>query len=238
MKICAGNWKMNGTVESVEALAEKMNEQDFQETEIILAVPYTLIGEARKRFKRPYKIAAQRICPYAQKGAYTGEISGEQVKNAGGEVVIIGHSERAKYFEETNEQVRSQLERAVEAGLEVILCVGETEKEKEENKTLKVIRERLAVLKSIAEKSKVQITVAYEPIWAIGTGKIPSNEEIEEVVKSIAEETEGSIKGIIYGGSVNKDNADTLMRIRGLSGFLVGNTSLTEEFISICRSCK
>ncbi|KAI5189920.1 triosephosphate isomerase (TIM) [Nematocida minor] len=239
MRICAGNWKMNGTAETVKRISEEMNREEFAHTEVIIGVPYTLLMEARSKFNLSYKIAAQTICAYAQKGAYTGGVSASQVKDAKAEVVIVGHSERIKYFQETNEEVEAQLGYALESGLEVILCMGETEEERKEGRTMEIISKRLSILKKVVDKTDktLQVVVAYEPIWAIGTGKVPSNQEIEEVVSAIQKEMGEEIKGVLYGGSVTKENAKDLLKINSLSGFLVGNASLTTDFVEICKRC-
>lgn len=235
MKICVGNWKMNGSVETVKMLSEKINGKEFSSTEVIIAVPYTLITQARHAFNPLYKIAAQSICPYAQYGAYTGEISASQVKEALADVVIIGHSERAKYAHETVDQIISQIELSIESGLEVILCVGETEAERNSKRTEEVITNRLKKIKPLLIQRDIRILIAYEPIWSIGTGLVPSNKEIEETLSLIKRETEGYTRGILYGGSVNRSNTKNLLKIPILSGFLIGAASLTDEFIDICE---
>ncbi|KAH9385684.1 triosephosphate isomerase (TIM) [Nematocida major] len=239
MRICAGNWKMNGTLETVHELSKEMNRKkaELAGTEIIVAPPYTLLMEARRYFDPVFKVGAQGICPYAVSGAYTGGVGAVQVKDLHVESVIIGHSERGKYFKETEEEVHAQLKMAMESELEIILCVGETEEERSAGKTEEVVQKRLCLLKEVLTGITPQVIIAYEPVWAIGTGVVPAVEEIQPIVSLIHAEMGSSIKGVLYGGSVGKENAASLMQIKNLSGFLVGNASLTSEFVEICGIC-
>ncbi|KAI5160090.1 triosephosphate isomerase (TIM) [Nematocida ausubeli] len=236
MRICVGNWKMNGTKEMVQNISHKMNERegDLANIEVVICVPYTLLYEARKSFSSAFAIGAQTMCAYAEKGAYTGGISIEQMKDAQVQSVIIGHSERVKYFHETEEEVKNQVEMAVKNSLSVILCVGEHAKNGSLEENSLIIKNRLNIVKNLGVPS-ARIYIAYEPVWAIGTGDMPSAERIQGIVQMIHEEMGDKIQGILYGGSVTKETVQPLLSISHLSGFLVGNASLTTEFAEICE---
>ncbi|OAG29170.1 triosephosphate isomerase (TIM) [Nematocida sp. ERTm5] len=235
MRICIGNWKMNGDKETVHKISQVLNniQGSISTVKVVVCVPYTLLYEARREFNSVFEIGAQCICPYAEKGSYTGGIGPYQIKDAGVNTVLIGHSEREKYFHETEEEIRDQLKIAIKNGLNIILCVGEYEKDGSTEETSRIIRNRLDIIKTLEINSSV--IIAYEPVWAIGTGDVPSAERIQSTVNIIHDEVGNRIEGILYGGSVTKDSVQNLLSIKNLSGFLVGNASLSEEFASICE---
>ncbi len=243
----AGNWKMNKDLnESVELVRKLSIEvQGITNKDILVCPPFTSLSAVYEVIKDTnIKLGAQNLY-FEEKGAYTGEISGVMLKSVGCEYVIIGHSERREYFNETNEIVNKKIKTALGIDLKPIVCVGEKLEEREQNITEKVvesqIREGLANLSSDEMKN---ITIAYEPIWAIGTGKTATPEDAESVHKFIrgilkdmfgdktAEDTR-----ILYGGSVKPGNAAGLFAMEDIDGGLVGGASLdAESFAGIIKA--
>ncbi|MBO4480205.1 MAG: triose-phosphate isomerase [Alphaproteobacteria bacterium] len=235
MKIIAGNWKMNG---SVGALGEMTGRLAAVKTKnkVILCVPYTMLGV---KSNKVVNIGAQDISVH-NRGAYTGEVSGAMLAEMGVKYVLVGHSERRMYHDETNDIVRAKAERALENGITPIICVGETLDEKRAGKTLKIIETE--VRESVPEEVRGNIIVAYEPRWAIGAGLTPTAQEIADAHKSIADTL--SYMGldgtpILYGASVNENNVGDIVSIKNVSGVLVGVASLkSDEFIPIIKNAK
>ena len=242
-KVIAGNWKMNmlpnEAMQFIEALAPLVKDT---ENEVILCVPYTDLFYALLTVQGTnIKIGAQNM-HFEEKGAYTGEISGKMLKAINVEYVIIGHSERRQYFNETDETVNKKLKAAFVYGLKPIVCVGETLEQRENGETEKVIttQTKLALDGLTAEQVKNTI-IAYEPIWAIGTGKTATKEDANNSIKQIrnqikeiygADVSENVI--IQYGGSVKSSNAKDLFEMSDIDGGLVGGASLkADEFAKI-----
>ena len=234
MKIIAGNWKMNGTR---TALAEMLDAIAGVTTEnrVILCVPFTMLRHGTDSVA----IGAQDISTHAR-GAYTGEVSGAMIAETGAKYVIVGHSERRMYHDETNDIVRAKAEMALENGLTPIICVGETMDEKRAGKTLEIIES--GVRESVPENVTDDIIIAYEPRWAIGAGITPTAEDIATAHRVIAETL--SYMGldgtpILYGASVNAGNVAEIVAIKNVSGVLVGGASLKiPEFIPIIQNAK
>jgi len=178
---------------------------------------------------RNYEVGSQNIAPY-EEGAYTGEISAAQLVSMGIGCTLIGHSERREHFKETDEVVRKKTEIALKSNLKVILCIGETEDERDDDKTYKVLQRQITTaLKGIAEEYHNKLIIAYEPIWAIGTGRTPTNIEIEDAIsfiKTIVEELWFKDMKVIYGGSVSDENIIILEQIENIGGYLVGGASI------------
>lgn len=242
-KVIAGNWKMNmlpnETIEYIEKLSKLVKDT---KNEVILCVPYTDLFYALLTAQNTnIKIGAQNM-HFEEKGAYTGEISPQMLKSINVEYVIIGHSERRQYYNETDETVNKKLKSAHKVGLKPIVCVGETLEQREEGKTSEVITKQTALaLEGLNEKEVEETIIAYEPIWAIGTGKTATsedaNESIEEIRKEIARKygQQTAERVIIqYGGSVKSKNAKELFSMSDIDGGLVGGASLdAEEFSKI-----
>ena len=213
-------------------------------SEIILCVPYTdLFYSLLSAQKTNIKIGAQNM-HWEEKGAYTGEISADMLKCINVEYVIIGHSERRKFFNETDEIVNSKVKLAISKGLKPIICVGESLEEKNEGITKEVILNQVEkALKDINKDDIKNIIIAYEPIWAIGTGKvatnIDANESIKEIrnkIKEIYGEDVSKEISILYGGSVKKDNASSFFEMSDIDGALIGGASLNiQEFYEIIK---
>ena len=242
-KVIAGNWKMNKLPnEAMEFISELAPLVKDTENEVVICVPYTdLFYSLMHAQDTNIKIGAQNMNA-EEKGAYTGEISGEMLKAIGVEYVIIGHSERRAYYNETDESVNKKLKKALALELKPIVCVGES-LEQRENGTAKeiVTTQTKLALEGLANEDVIKTIIAYEPIWAIGTGKTATSEDANETIKWIREEIE-KIYGndvansviIQYGGSVKSSNAKELFEMSDIDGGLVGGASLdAQEFAKI-----
>lgn len=234
-----GNWKMHGTRSMLsEARAIDRAAERLIKAEVALAPPATLLHATRKEADL-IGVGAQD-CHAAESGAHTGDISASMVKDAGAGFVILGHSERRADHGETNEDVKAKAQAALSVGLNIIVCVGETEQERDAGKALSVVTEQL--MGSLPECSDAgdRITVAYEPTWAVGTGRTPTTEEIaatHEAIRAKLVELYGDTAlevRILYGGSVKPDNAAELLSIPDVGGALVGGASLSaDNFVGI-----
>lgn len=234
MKIIAGNWKMNGT----RAALENMNgalQNITTDNRVILCVPYNMLGINTDRVA----LGAQDVSAHAS-GAYTGEVSAQMIADTGAKYVIVGHSERRQYHNETNDIVRQKAAAALGSGLTPIICVGETMDEKQAGKTMAIIES--GVRESIPNDVNADIIVAYEPRWAIGAGLTPTRDEIATAHKLIRDTLESMGLGdtpILYGASVKGNNAAEIMSIPNVDGVLVGGASLKpDDFIPIITSVK
>ena len=242
-KVIAGNWKMNmlpdQTIKFIDELAPLVKNT---ENEVILCVPYTdLFYSLLTAQNTNIKIGVQNM-HWEENGAYTGEISGQMLKAIGVEYVIIGHSERRQYFAETDETVNKKLKSAFKYELKPIVCVGETLEERENGKAEEIITLQTEKALDGLSNSQVENTIiAYEPIWAIGTGKTATSEDANNAIKSIRNKI-SNIYGqmvanrviIQYGGSVKASNAKELFTMSDIDGGLVGGASLNvEEFAKI-----
>lgn len=246
----AGNWKMNKTVgEACDFVRElKVTISGISEkVEVAVAPPFTALYAVRRELEGSFiRLAAQNLY-WEEKGAFTGEVSPPMLKEVGCHYVIIGHSERRQYFGETDETVNRRIKAALTHGLKVIFCIGETLKEREGGETFSVIERQMeGGLKGLGEKEIGKVVIAYEPVWAIGTGKTATPEQAEEVHRFIREklgklysrETSEEIR-IQYGGSVTPENIRGLMNQPNIDGALVGGASLkAESFSKIVRFSK
>ena len=241
--VIAGNWKMNmlpnETIKFIEELTPMVKDT---ENEVILCVPYIDLFYALLNAQGTnIKIGAQNM-HYEESGAYTGEISGKMLKSIGVEYVIIGHSERRQYFAETDETVNKKIKAALANELKPIVCVGETLSQREAGKAEKIITKQTELaLEGLTEKQVKELIIAYEPIWAIGTGKTATKEDANEAIKAIRNKIakiygQTVADGVIiqYGGSVKSSNAKELFEMSDIDGGLVGGASLKpEEFSKI-----
>ncbi len=245
-KVIAGNWKMNmlpnETIEYIEKFEKLVKDT---QNEVILCVPYTDLFYALLSAQNTnIKIGAQNM-HFAENGAYTGEVSGKMLKSIGVEYVIIGHSERRQYFNETDETVNKKIKAAFENELKPIVCVGETLEQREAGKTAEIITTQTKLaLDGLSNEQVKNTIIAYEPIWAIGTGKTATSEDANNSIKEIRKEIE-KIYGkdiaecviIQYGGSVKSSNAKELFETSDIDGGLVGGASLKpDEFAKIVNS--
>ncbi len=239
----AGNWKMFKTTAEAKAFAEaflKLYEKD--DVRVAICAPFTQLAALKEAFKGSgIGVGAQNM-HFADNGAFTGEISADMLSEIGVDYCIIGHSERRQYFGETDESVNKKLHQAYAHNIMPILCVGESLEQRDAGKEYDVVREQLiADLKGLSEDQINRLTIAYEPIWAIGTGRTATPEQADEMcgaIRDIVEElynTEVSCNVTIqYGGSVKPANATELMNMPEIDGALVGGASLkAEDFIQI-----
>ena len=251
--VIAGNWKMNKTYDEATIFFRQMSDfseaNDFGEVDVIVCPPFLYLANAKDYlFESPAMVGAQNICKF-ENGAYTGEISAEMLHSMDITYCIIGHSERRKYYNETDIDVREKLELLVENEITPIVCIGETEKEREKGITKEVITQQL--LKTfedlnIEEEGFPPFYVAYEPIWAIGTGLTATPEDAEEIHKHIREwlrekysDMFADALHILYGGSVKPDNVRPLLNEEDIDGALVGGASLKfDSFTDILNGAK
>ena len=242
----AGNWKMYKT--GPEAVETAMNLEklcsDITDVEVMVAPSYLSIPLVATALRDSnIKTGAQNLY-FEKEGAFTGEVSAEMIKAAGAEYVLVGHSERRQYFGETNLSVSKKIQSAIETNLKPILCIGETEDQREEEKTFSILDKQVSKgLKGSGLDELENLVLAYEPVWAIGTGKTATVEQVAQVhqyLRSLIEKLfskEFSNKTrILYGGSVNPGNVKDLMAIEDVDGALVGGASLDpEKFINIIK---
>ena len=236
----AGNWKMNKTAAEAKALCEALKESLAPlagKVEVAVCPTFTSLATAVEVLKGSnVKVGAQNI-HWADNGAFTGEISGAMLQEIGVEYVIIGHSERRQYFGETDETVNKRMQAALANGLKPILCIGETLEEREGNKTEAVLEQQIkGAFADICECKMDQITIAYEPVWAIGTGKTATPEMAEEthafIRKTIAalyNEAIADAMVIQYGGSMKPENAQALVAQADIDGGLIGGAALKAD---------
>lgn len=247
--LIAGNWKMNNTPSETLEYGRVLKARGLNDMlpEILIFPPALSIPSLQKTLENtPVKIGGQNI-HQESKGAYTGEISAQMLADAGCDYVLIGHSERRQYFGETDESVRCKIIRAMETGLKQVVCIGETLEEREKGVTSQVIIRQLKDgLKDFKQEDLTALVLAYEPVWAIGTGKTATPEQAQEVHdlirktlnnlfgKEFAENTQ-----ILYGGSANTKNAESLLSEKDIDGLLIGGASLKPndfyEIISIAH---
>ena len=232
--IIAGNWKMNKTiaeaVEFVNDIKGKLNDADV---DVVICAPFTLLKDLKEVTKGSnIKIGAQNM-HFAENGAFTGEISSTMLKELSIDYVIIGHSERRQYFNETNETCNKKVLKALEVGIDPILCFGETLEERETDKTKDVVKTQvISGLANVKAEDLSKVVIAYEPIWAIGTGKTATAKQandvisyIREVIASLYGELANQVR-IQYGGSVKPSNVVEIMGQSDIDGALVGGASL------------
>ena len=233
------NWKMNGSQSMLVRWLEGINKtlDESLQTKCILCPPVCFLSEASKIIKREklsISLGAQNIDP-SNISPLTGGIDGAMLKELGAEYVVIGHSERRKVFKEDKQLLLEKLESASKEDLRVIFCIGESLKEKGEGKTISVLREQLEILND-AELNK--FIVAYEPVWAIGSGETAKLDDIEDIHRQIVNEVRSSEKesflGVFYGGSVDSSSSRQILSLKGVQGLLIGGASLEcEEFCNI-----
>ena len=241
----AGNWKMNGDSTMTSELIDEIaaGYVDFDSCELLICPPFPLLGLAANKIQgTSIFLGAQNLSEY-NSGAYTGEVSALMLTDAGCQYVIIGHSERRAIMRETNEMIRKKFYAAIDNNLIPILCVGETLEQKEQQLTMEIIEQQLKSVIGGNTKSLTNAVIAYEPVWAIGTGLTATPEEaqsihhfIRGIISSISQEIADNIQ-ILYGGSVNGGNAKGLFSMPDIDGGLIGGASLTaSDFLSIVKA--
>ena len=233
--IIVGNWKMNKTIAETVAFIEAVDQEVKDSATWGIAVPYLALQEAKKQAKN--LIVSAENLHFKDNGAYTGEVSAEMLKEIGIEWVIIGHSERRQYFGETDETVNLKVLQAIKNDITPIVCVGETLEQFEANTTEEVVRSQTnKAFQNCCPKCMENVVIAYEPVWAIGTGKTATNEIAEttcaiirdEVAKMFGQETADKVR-IQYGGSVKPEGIKALLEQPNIDGALVGGASLQKD---------
>jgi triosephosphate isomerase len=243
--VIAGNWKLNAGGGDGCELASKVAQatKGVTNAKIVVSPPFTALAAVSSEIHETHvEVAGQNLYP-EDKGAFTGEVSAPMLLAAGAKWVIVGHSERRQYFAETDEFVQKKVAAALKAGLRPIVCIGETLAEREANKTLEVVFRQLDAVTADLRARPGFGVIAYEPVWAIGTGKVATTEQAQEVhaairgrLKAISPEL-ATETAVLYGGSVKADNAAGLLACEDIDGALVGGASLDAEgFAKIARA--
>jgi triosephosphate isomerase (TIM) len=239
----AGNWKMHNTIEESVTLAKSIVDgvKSIKKGEVVLAPPFTSLYSVAQTIKGSRVTLAAQNMYSEDKGAFTGEVSPIMLKDIGCTYVIIGHSERRKYFHEQDKEVNLKVKKALSLGLKPIMCVGETDAERVQGITQSVVDRQVNLGLSSVEKID-NVVIAYEPVWAIGTGKVATSAQAQEAhafIRNILKETYGNTAGnirILYGGSVTKDNIGELITMEDIDGALVGGASLKPDgFLGIIQ---
>lgn len=245
--LVAGNWKLNKSIKEAVQLVTLLKRQvhETAQVDVVVCPVFTALSDvAEVLMDSPIKLGAQDLF-WEEKGAFTGEVSASLIKDAGASYVIIGHSERRQFFHETDETVNKKTKAALKAGLTPIVCVGELLAERESGQTFQVIEKQLkGSLAGLSKDEISRVIIAYEPVWAIGTGKVASPEQAQEVHTFVRREVSGvfgqdiaqNIR-ILYGGSVKADNISQLMNQPDIDGSLVGGASLeADAFAAIVKN--
>ena len=235
-KIIAANWKMNNDFDDIPKFVKYLKKNAKGMSNLVVCVPSVMIKEFADASKKICFTGAEN-CYFEQKGAYTGEISPNMIKSAGASYVLVGHSERRAIFGESNEMLNKKLKAAISSGLKVIFCIGETLEEKSKYKS--VLKKQLVEgFKEFSDFSNV--VLAYEPVWAIGTGKVATIQDIEKVhgyIKNLMNETFGVSVPVLYGGSVKPSNSKEILAVDNVDGVLIGGASLkAEDYVAIAKT--
>lgn len=249
-KIVAGNWKMNMNLQEGLALAKELNDTltvNKPNCDVVICTPFIHLAMAAQTLNSEVIGLGAENCADKEKGAYTGEVSAEMVKSTGAQYVILGHSERRQYYGETPEILKEKVLLALKNNLKVIFCIGESLEEREANKQNEVVKAELegSVFNLTAEDFK-NVIIAYEPIWAIGTGKTATSDQAEEIhayIRSVVAEKYGDAvaqeTSILYGGSCNAKNAAELFSKVDIDGGLIGGASLkAADFLGVIDGWK
>ena len=242
-KYCIANWKMNFDINDVKLFLDKWlkDEKVYSDVKIIICPSFTEIKYLIDNCSgKNIEVGSQNVC-FENKGAFTGEISSKILSSLGCKWVIIGHSERRTIFNEQNKIIKKKLKNLLFYGLNPILCIGETQIERKNNNVIKVLKRQLSVLKGIDIEKCFKFAIAYEPVWAIGTGMNATNGIIEDTfenIKKILSDMNINLNKIslLYGGSVNEKNAESISNILDVDGFLIGGASLdADKFYNIYK---
>lgn len=240
--LIAGNWKMNGTrgaLDELQALADMLTTGEAPRAIVVICPPATMLAAVARQGATSGIQAGGQDCHAAASGAHTGDIAAGMLADAGAQYVIVGHSERRADHGETDDQVRAKAEAAIGAGLKPIICVGETEAQRDSGQADSVVASQLAG--SVPDAAgQHEIIVAYEPVWAIGTGRTPTNDDIASMHASIRRQLvdrfgdKGQVIRILYGGSLKPQNAREILAVEHVNGGLVGGASLlAKDFYTI-----
>ncbi|WP_110654622.1 triose-phosphate isomerase [Salinicola halimionae] len=243
--LIAGNWKMNGSAELIETFGRAFAENELSSSvDVVIHPPFPYLDAARRAFAdTPLGLGAQTLNPLSS-GARTGEVSGQMLREFGVEYVLVGHSERRQLYQESDEQVYERVIAALGAGISPILCVGETLEERDAGRSEDVVLRQVGYVMARLEPSqRRQMTLAYEPVWAIGTGRTATPEQAQQMMAAIRGYQAGFDRELadtlrlLYGGSMSADNAQALLAQQDIDGGLIGGASLkVDDFIAICQS--
>ncbi len=241
--LVAGNWKMNGSLVMVASVVDELSGMDLA-SDVVICPPFPYLASVKAALSDCAIQLGGQDCSGATSGAFTGEVAAEMLRELGCGAVILGHSERRVLHAETDEQILSKVERALEQKLQVLLCVGETLEQRNAGDAEKVVARQLAlVLESLSHEQLLNLVVAYEPVWAIGTGETASPEQAQAMhafIRSLLNQRSTELAGhmrILYGGSVKPENAAELFSQPDIDGALVGGASLDAgQFSSICNA--
>lgn len=235
-KIIAANWKMNNDFSDIKPFVKFVKKNQKNRKGLVVCVPSVMLKSFADAAKGVVETGAEN-CHFAEKGAYTGEISAQMVKSAGASYSIVGHSERRQIFGETNEMLNKKLKSCLNVGLKVIFCIGETLEEKSKYKSV-LKKEIIEGFKDITDFSN--IVIAYEPVWAIGTGCVATTQDISKVhgfIKKLCKETFDVDMPVLYGGSVKPSNSGEILALAEVDGVLIGGASLkAEDYVAIASS--
>lgn len=249
-KIVAGNWKMNTSLEEGVGLGKKLNSllidsESVKNPKVILCAPFTHLESLVKSINAEIVFIGSQNCSQFESGAYTGEISAKMIRSIGVDYVIVGHSERRQFFGDTDNIIALKLEQCYKNNLKPIFCCGESLKERQNHKHFDVVKSQIVnAFKQIDVADFKKTIVAYEPVWAIGTGQTASPEQAQEmhsfirsIIAEIYDETISENTSILYGGSVGAASASELFKCKDIDGGLVGGASLkAEDFVKIIKS--
>jgi len=246
--IIAGNWKMNKNISESIDLANSIKKTlyDIEEVDIVLCPPFTSLSDVNDIVMESNIALGAQDVYWKEEGAFTGEVSSPMLKNAGCKYCIVGHSERRQFFGETNETVSKKAKALLSVGLKPIVCVGEMLEERKANKTFDVVKDHVVnSLKGLTKEDMQNVVIAYEPVWAIGTGLTATKDEAQEVhkyIRDLLREMFGDAVAksvrIQYGGSVKPENIKELIQQEDVDGALVGGASLkADSFAMIVRNC-
>ncbi len=248
-KIVAGNWKMNKTLQEGIELAKEVNSKvkaaNAKDVTVVIGTPFIHLAEVNKIVDPAVIGVSAQNCATEASGAYTGEVSAAMIASTGSQYVILGHSERRSYYGETDAILMKKVERALENNLEIIFCVGEVLAEREAGKHFEVVASQLSnVVFNLTAEQFAHVVIAYEPVWAIGTGKTATSAQAEEIHtfirKAIADRYNQEVAdntSILYGGSCNAKNADELFSQPDVDGGLIGGASLkADDFLAIINA--
>lgn len=235
-KYIIANWKMNNDFSDIPVFVQNLKDSDVSKSNLIVCVPSIMIKSFADLSNGLVETGAEN-CYYKEKGAFTGEISPQMVKSAGASTTILGHSERRQIFGETNELINSKVLACLDAGLKVVFCIGETLEQKEDYKSVL----KAEILEGLSNVSNFEnLIIAYEPIWAIGTGKVATLDDIKEIhqfIKDTVKENFNVDAKVLYGGSVKPSNSKEILELDEVDGVLIGGASLkAEDYIKIAES--
>lgn len=235
-KIIAANWKMNNDFSDIKPFVKYVKKNQKDKDGLVVCVPSVMLNTMADEAKGVFAVGSQN-CYFEESGAYTGEISAKMVKNAGASYSIIGHSERRHIFGENNEMLNKKLKACLAAGLKVIFCIGETLEEKSKYKSV-LKKQIIEGFNGVCDWSN--IVIAYEPVWAIGTGKVATTEDIKKVhgfIKNLVKEQFGVDVNVLYGGSVKPSNSKEILSLEEVDGVLIGGASLKpEDYVAIVQN--